>query len=249
MNKILLRTLLLLALLIAAPLAGAQDASPPGEAIVAVRPGSRVNMRSEPEVRPGNIVGKAESGARVEILGSRKRGRYVWYRVRDPDGGETGWIRGDLLKLLPPPSTREAEGESSSPPPAPPSRPPKKIRPALDWSKQLAVVLPAIRGCLEQSSAPPGVILSARPLPFDVVDVVLRDAAGRVWRCVGPRKGGLPIRYDPLGPTQADLLGTPNPEFYMESEPPPPDSCHELEEARDPATGTRLGMLRYDICQ
>ncbi len=227
----------------------AQQSEPVGRAVVTVAPGSRVNVRAAPEVRSGNIVGKALGGQLVEILGSERRGSYVWYRVRDPDGRFSGWIRGDLLKIQPP----ETEPpEQVTPPageaPAEADTPPAKRRPLFDWSKALPELMPAIRGCAAASSARPVVVLIARKLSFGVVDIVLRDSAERVWRCVGSERGGTPIQYDPLGEAQVELLGTPNPEFYFETEPPPADDCHELEPARDPKSGTLLGTLRYDIC-
>ena len=229
----------------------AQPTEPVGRAVVSVAPGSRVNVRATPEVRSGNIVGKAVGGQEVEILGSERRGRYVWYRVRDPAGGFTGWIRGDLLRLLPvvePPPAEPPAAEA--PAPAGPSDRPeaRERRPAFDWSRDLPTMMPAIRGCAAASSARPVVVLIARRLSFGVVDIVLRDAARRVWRCVSSDRGGIPIRYDPLGDAQVELLGTPNPEFYLESDPPPADACHELEVARDPETGEEYGVLRYNVC-
>ncbi len=230
----------------------AQQTEPVGRAVVTVVPGSRVNVRAAPEVRSGNIVGKATGGQVVEILGSERRGSYIWYRVRDSEGRFSGWIRGDLLRLLPPekpPAAEPPAAETPSVPAAPADRrEQRKRRPAFDWSKDLAAMMPAIRGCAAASSARPVVVLIARHLSFGVVDVVLRDAADRVWRCVGPERGGTPIQYDPLGESQVELLGTPNPEFYFEAEPPPGDDCHELEPARDPDSGAQLGILRYDIC-
>ncbi len=245
----------LLCLAITVPDVLAQQAEPVGSAVVTVAPGTRVNVRAAPEVRAGNIVGKAIGGQRVEILGSERRGNYVWYRVRDPGGSFTGWIRGDLLTLEPPgtPPAPPPGEEETEPPRAMPEAPldttPGKRRPAFDWSEELPAMMPAIRGCVTASSARPVVVLIARKLSFGVIDIVIRDSADRVWRCVAPERGGIPIRYDPLGDAQVELLGTPNPEFYMESDPPPPDECHELEPARDPRSEERYGTLRYDICQ
>ncbi len=234
------------------PLGHGQEAEAIGRALVTVAPGSRVNVRATPEVRRGNIVGKAMGGQEVEILGSERRGPYVWYRVRDPAGGFTGWIRGDLLRLLPvvEPPPAEPPAVEVPEPERPADRPePRKRRPAFDWAARLPEMMPAIRGCVNASSARPAVVLIARKLSFGVIDIVLRDAAGRVWRCVASDRGGLPIRYDPLGDAQVELLGTPNPELYTESDPPPADACHELEVARDPDSGEEYGMLRYNVCQ
>ncbi len=239
----------------AGPVGRTQPVDPVATAVVTVAPGTRVNVRARPEVRAGNIVGKAAAGQEVEILGSERRGAYVWYRVRDPGGGFSGWIRGDLLSLripetpVSPPVAEETAQPVSVPVPDSPAETPRRRRPALDWSKELPAIMPAIRGCVAASSARPVVVLIARKLSFGVIDIVIRDSADRVWRCVAPERGGIPIRYDPLGDAQVELLGTPNPEFYTESDPPPPDACHELEPARDPRSDELLGMLRYNLCE
>ncbi len=240
---------------LAVPTGRAQPVDPVATAVVTVAPGTRVNVRASPEVRAGNIVGKATGGQEVEILGSERRGAYVWYRVRDPGGGFAGWIRGDLLSLrvpeppVPPPAAEETAPPVSVAAPDRPAETPGERRPAFDWSKDLPAMMPAIRGCVTASSARPVVVLIARKLSFGVIDIVIRDSTDRVWRCVAAERGGIPIRYDPLGDAQVELLGTPNPEFYTESDPPPPDACHELEPARDPRSDELLGMLRYNICE
>ncbi|MCB1970848.1 MAG: SH3 domain-containing protein [Geminicoccaceae bacterium] len=63
--------------------------------------GSRVNVRGEPEIRDGNVVGIALGGERARILESTRQGEHIWYRLLGPNGRYEGWIRGDLIAEVP----------------------------------------------------------------------------------------------------------------------------------------------------
>lgn len=232
----------------AAPVAAVLDVG--ARAVVRASPGSRVNVRAEPRVAPGNVVGKAAPGTEVSVLAAEQRGAHVWYRVRDARGGFEGWIRGDLLEP-------EAAPESVPEPDAgrqqaalggvvaPPAR---TRRPREGWVASLEKLIPAIDGCVAQASAPPVVTLKVRELPLGLVEVLLEDASQRYWSCVIDRKGGTPLTWNPVpGPA---ALGTrrPDPVFYRQAAPTP-DDCHDVEELRDERDGTLIGALVYDLCR
>lgn len=234
----------------AAPIAAVLDIG--ARAIVDVGPNTRVNVRATPQIAADNIVGAAAAGTEVRVVGVERSGQQVWYRVRALDGSFEGWIRGDLLGLRPEePTSARPDGEAASTQvaaPAPPS-PPVRPRPANDWSANLRELLPAIDSCIGHSSAPPVVTLKARMLPLDMVEVLLRDAAGRYWSCIIDRHGGTPIAWNPVTGPAAMGAGEPNPQFYRQAGAPAADRCHDLEPVRDERDGTLVGTLVYDVCR
>ncbi len=253
------RMIFLLLLCLGLPFSGARGQDPelaPGSrAVVALERAARANVRSSPEVRSGNIVAKAPLGTLVEVRESTRRGAYRWYRVRALDGSFEGWIRGDLLALSePPPATPSppqamaSEESERADVPAGPAPEPRRRRPERDWSKQLERLLPGIDSCLAATTRTPAAVLFGRPLPFDMVEIVLRDASGRVWDCFVDARGGTPLRYDPLGSERNLFSGTPNPVFWRHGAPPALGRCEEKEPVRDPADGTLLGVLVYQVC-
>jgi hypothetical protein len=61
---------------------------------------AQVNLRAEANTQAG-IVATGKVGDRVEILSSvTGKDTQMWYRVKVPQSGQVGWVRGDLLKLL-----------------------------------------------------------------------------------------------------------------------------------------------------
>lgn len=216
------------------------------QAVVDVPPGTRVNVRARPEVAADNIVGKAAAGASVVVLGHDSRGGQMWYRVRALDGAFEGWIRGDLLEPQPgEPAPAQTETVAVVQPAVAPSVRP---RPANDWSVRLVEFLPAIDSCSNQSSAPPVVVLRARPLPLGLVEVFLQDASARYWSCIVERSGSTPIAWNPVPGPSASGSDRPNPVFYRHAAAPAPDRCHAVEPVRDERDGTVIGNLVYDLC-
>ncbi|GBD44220.1 hypothetical protein HRbin40_01704 [bacterium HR40] len=220
-------------------------------AVVAVRPGVRVNVRATPEIANGNVVGVATAGREVEIVASERRGDQLWYRVRALDRSFEGWMRGDMLQgeavarpavTADPPAVEQVRLQAPEPAASVPPRP------ATDWSIRLRELLPAIDSCLRQGSAPPLAVLRAREMPLDMVEVVLRDASNRYWSCVVDRQGRTPIAWNPV-PAPSTTARSSGPVFYRQTANPLEDRCYQAEPVRDERDGTLLGTLLYPICR
>ena len=87
-------------------------------AVIGAGAGAKVNVRRDPAVTGGNIVGRAIGGDRVDVLETAERGQYTWYKVQGPGGAYTGWVRGDLVETVttaPVPAQSPASGSASAP--------------------------------------------------------------------------------------------------------------------------------------
>ncbi len=224
---------------------------------------ARINVRSEPQVRSGNIVAGARGGDLLEVRETVDEGRYTWYRVTTlPGASETygGWIRGDLLapaqvpeptlpQVLATPApvadpADEAPAAGSGPAPVP-------LAQRTDWSRDLIRLLPAIQGCAAVGSAPPITVLRAIARSRGLAEIIMSDAAGRRWDCVIRETGGTPIRYDPLSGAvyMRDRMGD-EPFFAVGPQRPALDpACFRFEQVTDPETGDPVGWLYYRTCR
>lgn len=73
-----------------------------------------LNLRATPEINPGNVLGKLDTGARITIFGRQGR----WLHIRTESGG-TGWVDMDYINEQ---QTPIRTGEK--PPAQPPAQPP-----------------------------------------------------------------------------------------------------------------------------
>ena len=184
---------------------------------------------------------------------------------RQEDGSYRGWIRGDLIAVAPGvqvatspalPVTEESipkEPVSSS---TQSIQAPRTNRPALsmrrDWSRHLVENLEAVKACVETGSAQPAVATNLRVLQRELVEIVIRDAALRQWKCVVRGTGGTPMRFDPmfnnLGGSQS-----PAPYFTLREEAEPTDGSHasdclDVEPISGPDEEMPIGWLVYTAC-
>lgn len=246
--------------------AEAQSLEVGGGARIAVAPGRRVNVRTDPEVRAGNVLARANGGDLVRVAERAEREPFDWYRVESHDDAPVvfqGWIRGDLLRpaSLPEPApvaiplTPEDElAPSSTPEQAPPANEQATRLPLdqrTDWSRDLIRLLPAIEGCVALNSAPPVTVLRSTQGSRGLAAVMMSDNAGRRWDCIISQNGGTPVRYDPLSGSAFPLrYAARQPFFRLGDEPPAVDpDCHEVERVTNPETGVQLGWLYYRICE
>jgi|GEM_PF-2178481 len=247
--------------------AAAQDIQPGGGVRIDAALGSRVNVRSSPEIQPNNVVAQASGGDLLQVEETAQRGTFTWYRIATlPDAATSyqGWIRGDLLApaALPeqPPAEAEAPAatdsdaaatDSAAAETAPPSEPaPLPYEMRTDWSRNILTLYPAIEDCVRVNSAPPVTVLRANLRTRGSAEVIMSDAAGRRWDCIIRETGGTPMRYDPLsGSVFARDRTAREPFFTVEDDRPPLDpECYRFERVIDPATEEHLGWLYYRTC-
>lgn len=222
--------------------------------------GSRVNVRSAPEVRSGNVVATARGGDLLRVEEAAERGSFTWYRVQtlaDASPAYQGWIRGDLLRPadLPERTLPEELAETSNRPGSATATaaPDEEIVPydlRTDWSRNILTLYPAIDGCVDVGSAPPITVLRATARSRGLAEVIMSDAAGRRWDCIIRDTGGTPIRYDPLSGSvfMRDRIAQ-EPFFSTETERPALDpDCYRFERVIDPSTDAHLGWLYYRTC-
>jgi hypothetical protein len=243
-----------LALLAAAPAAAQGELAPGGQAEVATRPGVSVNVRAAPRIETGNVVGRVTGGDVLRIEEASRQGAYVWYRVTTPAGLQ-GWIRGDLVAAVaaPPPEVAggtpaPAEPAEPMPAPSPAPLPAPPAPPPDDWTRFVPDLLPAIDSCIAIMSLPPTTVTRVYELQGGLAAVRMRDPVGRRWECIINRRGGSPVRYDPLANRGHDMPGDGNPIFTRVPDQPPEDACHRNTELRDPATGELLGWRSEVLC-
>ncbi|MFO1071074.1 MAG: SH3 domain-containing protein [Geminicoccaceae bacterium] len=254
MKRPLLARLALSAFLLAAsgigapvPAAGLAAGSP---AEVAVSGGSRANLRAEPRVANGNIVGKLATGDAVTVLEATTANGRDWYRVRTTDGQE-GWIAADLVRAgeAPPAPAPEPAPQPAPTPPAEPAMEPSVEMPHLDdWTRMVPRLLPAIDACLDIVSLPPAVVTRVFEVEPDMAGIRMRDPTGRRFECLILRRGGYPIRYDPLGDRLRPMPGDGNPIFTRAPGPAPTDPCLDTTPLLDPADGHTLGWRSFKKC-
>ena len=247
--------LLQVAPLIAPALAQSIDVG--GGVRVDAAPGSRVNVRSGPEIRPDNAVAAASGGDLLRVEETAERGGFTWYRVATLAGSSPayrGWIRGDLLTAaeLPEPTLPQVLAETTDQPaPSEPSEPePVPYDMRTDWSRNILTLYPAIEGCVRVNSAPPVTVLRATTRSRGLAEVIMSDAAGRRWDCVIRQTGGTPVRYDPLSGSlyMRDRIAR-EPFFSTSEERPRLDpACYRFERVVDPASQAHLGWLYYRTC-
>jgi len=235
--------------------ARAQEVPPRSTASVAAREGARVNVRSEPAIRSGNVVGVARGGDKVTILATAERPPHDWYMIEAADKAYTGWIRGDLIRDVTAASTEpEAEAPASMPAEqteaaAEPEKewPPYESR--RDWTRYMGDYYTAIRDCTRVSSSQPARALKAQPLNRGMINVLVEDASQRVWDCVIRDVGGTPLRFDPLISAWAFVRDPTDPVFVLRSAiPPRTDACTEVESFVNPVTGVAVGWIIHNVC-
>jgi len=223
--------------------------------------GSRVNVRSSPDVQPNNVVAQARGGDLLRVEETAQRGNFTWYHIATLDDARPayrGWIRGDLLvaaqlpeRTLPDVLAETVERPAAAePPPSRTETAPTPYELRTDWSRNILTLYPAIEGCVRVNSAPPVTVLRATARSRGTAEVIMSDAAGRRWDCVIRETGGTPIRYDPLSGTvfMRDRIAQ-EPFFSIEEERPRLDpDCYRFERVTDPATEAHLGWLYYRTC-
>jgi hypothetical protein len=75
-------------------------------------PDSRIFLRSSPSTSASK-KGYGLVGDRVKALTTTEgQNGYIWYKVRFPESGATGWIRGDLIRTSETPVEDPARGEN-----------------------------------------------------------------------------------------------------------------------------------------
>ena len=240
--------------------AQAQSIEIGGGVRVSAAPGSRVNVRTAPEVQPNNVAAVARGGDLLRVDETAERGNYTWYRVSTLAGASPayrGWIRGDLLAAaeLPEQTLPQVLAETGQRPPAAapaetPEATPVPLDMRTDWSRNLIMLYPAIEGCVRVGSAPPITVLRATPRSRGLAEVIMSDAAGRRWDCVIRQIGGTPMRYDPLSGSVflRDRIAQ-EPFFSTQEERPGLDpACYRFERVTDPQTDAHLGWLIYRTC-
>lgn len=232
----------------------AQGVSDP--VIVDVRAGAKVNVRAEPEVMVGNVVGKALGGDRGIVLEIAEKPKVNWFKVRGTDRDFEGWIRGDLISLdenarpvendqyQDAGQINSTDGETAQPTSAPAGK--AFDRP--DWAGTLIEYIDAVRSCVETGSAQPSVASGLKTLPRGLIEVDVLDAADRQWKCVVRVEGGTPLRFDPMfsGGISDSSKGT----FFasVASGRPEQNSCAQIEEIGKKRGDGIDGWLIYTDC-
>ena len=238
----------------------AQSIEVGGGVRVNATPGSRVNVRSAPEVQPNNVTAAARGGDLLRVDETVQRGSFTWYRVSTLAGASPayrGWIRGDLLTAaqLPEPTLPQVLAETDQRPAAAAPAETTQATPVpydmrTDWSRNILTLYPAIEDCVRVNSAPPVTVLRATARSRGLAEVIMSDAAGRRWDCVIRETGGTPMRYDPLSGSVflRDRIAQ-EPFFSAEDERPGLDpACYRFERVADPRTDAHLGWLYYRTC-
>lgn len=243
-----------------------------GGASVATAPGRRVNVRSLPEIEPGNVVAVVLGGDLLRVLEATPRDGFTWYRIETLPGRDpavTGWIRGDLLnpaalaadlaadlaqpeQPLPEQPLPDHRADTVNGTTAPPGGDAAVVPYAerSDWSRDILGLHPAIAGCVGVNSAPPVTVLRATARNRGLTEVIMSDSAGRRWDCVISSDGGTPIRYDPLsGAIDISERHADAPTFEIgEARPERDATCYRFERVVQPADGTTLGWLLHRTC-
>lgn len=230
------------------------EAQAPSERVqIDARVGAKVNVRAEPVVASGNIVGKAIGGDIAEVLETSEKPPYVWYRVRDLDGTFEGWIRGDLIvaasaaSVAPTPSVEVQTGVEVARPTtlAEPSRADRTVP---RWVTQLPEFLLAARACVATGSAQPSLASDLRVLQRGLVEIDIVDAAGRQWKCIVRETGGTPLRFDPMFSSRT-LNERAGPYFAMVGRVPPGIKvCDPTDPIAFPGSTDIAGEVIYTDC-
>lgn len=237
----LLRLLaVLLVLCCGAPPGHAAGLAAGSEVVVDVRAGSRARLRAGPGT-DHPVAGAAARGTRLVVRDSVRQGAHVWYRVESPDGALGGWIRGDLVEPVAPAVAAPSQQPTPAAPPAPPQPP------LPDWAERIPRVLRGLDACIAATTKRPAAVVMVRPLPFDMVSVVVEDGSGLLWECVVEPRGAAPLRYDPLPETALGERTREGPRFYR-GDAPPAEGCRRLRPFSDPERGTVLGTFVYPGC-
>ena len=259
----IIRLIALLALAVLAGIGHGAHGQPAEQAVIDARKGAKVNVRSSAEVVSGNVSGTAYGGDRATVIATTERPPYTWYRLQSENGTFEGWVRGDLVRLIPPgpggavsatatPTTQPSATPQTAEPAAVPtaatsSRGPLQSR--SDWSNSLIELLPAVRSCVSVSSAPPSVALRAFQMQRGLAEVVIRDAADRQWNCIARQTGGTPIRYDPIFSSRILEEASVEPIFVpVGQDRPQGDECRDIEVVTDSTSGDDIGWLIYQAC-
>jgi hypothetical protein len=276
MRRAICASLMGLVLLVGAwgtPVSAQDEALSPGSiAQVVGRPGGRANVRSSPAIADGNVVGALPVGSAVTVqeVGSGEADQWVHVVA---GSGMAGWVHHSLLALNrdatataleeqkqpanmpePPPqaepapapaATADAPAATVSPPTAAPAG-----EPALtyDWTPLVPELMPAITSCADIPSIKPILVTRAYKLEQNLAGVRMEDPAGRRWECLILRRGGYPIRYEPIARGQRPMPGDGNPLFILAPGDPLNDKCHKSDELKDPATGMLLGWRVQLLC-
>lgn len=157
-----------------------QPQEPPAEARPAdskvwlVVTGTRVNMRDAPGVE-GSKVAMFENGTKLERL--EKSG--IWVRVQNPDTSESGWMHGDFLAAVTPP-TNAVTPDRNVPVQAALATPP-------------AAVAPIQTAALDPTAQPRATVGSVKPLKDS------HETAGRLHKVL--------VETEPFAKKAQDMSG------------------------------------------
>jgi hypothetical protein len=124
---------------------------------------AQINVRALANTE-AEIVGAGSVGDRVQILNhSNGNDGLRWYRVKLIKSGQSGWVRGDLIRVL---GTAQTAQSVSPKPPAPVPLPPPRLSAS---AKSVAPAKPApvkVAAPLKPK-APPQATVAASPAPAD----------------------------------------------------------------------------------
>jgi len=120
-------------------------------------------------------------------------------------------------------------------------------RSSQDWSQQLAVLLPAIRLCVDKTPGALVRVTKAWPMNRGTVGVRTRDAHGGWWDCIGQADGSALTVFMAVSEGAARLPGEGLTLFTLPGVPVPTGSCFRHERVLDDR-GRTVGVLSHDTC-
>lgn len=247
------------------------ELAPGSIARVVGQTGGRANVRSSPAIQSDNVVGALDVGTEATIQELGVGDQQAWLRVVAANG-MAGWVHRSLLRLDPEAtaaslqrSQQQAQPVVAAPQPAPEAAPvapppepaadtgataaePAEPTLANDWTTEVPKLIGAITSCAEVPSIKPVVVTRAYYVDPNMAGVRMEDTAGRRWECLILRRGGYPIRYEPIAPGQRRMPGDGNPVFVLAPGEPPQDSCHKSDEIKDEPSGILLGWRVQVLC-
>lgn len=126
------------------------------------------------------------------------------------------------------------------------SQPPSQLQ--ADWAVDLAVLLPAIEACLQDSAVSAVGVTKAWSIAEDLTGVRLLEPGGERVDCVGVADGSGVVLTEKVWAV-SQLTGERSPLFTPASvHRPSASQCISVSVARD-GIGQVVGWLSYDVCR